>query len=866
MNTKADCMDTSEDKQDACAASVAAPEFATAVSQLQMDIEIDQFLELLADGVTDSLLPLPEEADVAQDTEGATRKVSQAYWQKFCDRVQQDKIEPRCIIDFAYTNAGYLNLIGNAQLLERAYCFVDTCDPERERRQLVVHVHTLSRWVEATSIHPHDRIKRRITAVNVRHANKGEVNGLYKQEYSAQSYGVVPVSSDLRKNWRQLFKDGNFTQMQWGIDPLDLPKGEDQNNFRVKGTYTQLQRVIELGESLFKSHPVAAAWTTADNIHHFHKQLTNAPLNRTPLRQSQALLEFEVVAFRQKIAMSTTASGAGGGDGSQGGETGVKLTTEPDWKSLSDAQLPALPHCILFVGANNLHESQLSLEKEVNHMEASFTKKRGVGYWQSHVTFRSRFFAGISELVQGLRDFDPVILHFACHGQKSALQLFEENLSVDDFVVAIQAWCDDGDKKLRLIVANACHTSRLIVANACHTSRLIVANACHTSRLAQALAKHVDFVIGHDTPVQDEHAVKFAENLYGGLGNGDSLYLSFTMAKLVSKPYCMMGRKNARNFRLLRGKHRLDEDRLASGDDKQTLGLEHDIHEDGKRGREGEHLDEGSEVQLQVHDQDGSSKQPVSISAGVAADGARTNYDAAGGCSFNAKRYKSAFVGQKGVVGEGSSSSTPPKRPKSDLGPAGGSSSATKRHRLESGHQLDSAGNADGGEALMRGDISAAADCDTSSLQVAFPYDVFISHMLDKDDAGRDNHARAKRLKDSLEDLGVTTCFGEEHSQGNKLQRRAKGIEGSAVILICVTRQYMEKVAEDASNSCRLEFEYALNKRDTLNMLPIIMEESMTNTSQWHGSLSMTLGQCRCQTLTSDVNFDDAVKDIALAI
>ena len=123
-------MDTSEDKQDACAASVAAPEFATAVSQLQMDIEIDQFLELLADGVTDSLLPLPEEADVAQDTEGATREVSQGYWQKFCDRVQQDKIEPRCIIDFAYTDAG--NLTGNAQLLERAYCFVDTCDPEQE--------------------------------------------------------------------------------------------------------------------------------------------------------------------------------------------------------------------------------------------------------------------------------------------------------------------------------------------------------------------------------------------------------------------------------------------------------------------------------------------------------------------------------------------------------------------------------------------------------------------------------------------------------------------------------------------------------------------------------------------------------------
>jgi len=76
----------------------------------------------------------------------------------------------------------------------------------------------------------------------------------------------------------------------------------------------------------------------------------------------------------------------------------------------------------------------------------------------------------------------------------------------------------------------------------------------------------------------------------------------------------------------------------------------------------------------------------------------------------------------------------------------------------------------------------------------------------------------------------------------------------------------MERVAENASNNCKLEYEHALHKRDTLNMLPIIMEESMIHNSQWHGSLSMILGQCRCQTLTSDVNFEDSVKDIAVAI
>jgi len=160
-------MDTSEEKQDACAASATASESTTAVDNVEMEMEIDEILEFLADGAKDGLLPLAEEVDVVQDTEGATRKVSQGYWEKFCDRVQQSKIEPRCIIDFAYTDAGYLNLTGNARLLERAYCFVDTCDPEREWRQLVVHVHSLSKWAEATSIPPQERVKRQIMSVNV---------------------------------------------------------------------------------------------------------------------------------------------------------------------------------------------------------------------------------------------------------------------------------------------------------------------------------------------------------------------------------------------------------------------------------------------------------------------------------------------------------------------------------------------------------------------------------------------------------------------------------------------------------------------------------------------------------------------------
>jgi hypothetical protein len=57
-----------------------------------------------------------------------------------------------------------------------------------------------------------------------------------------------------------------------------------------------------------------------------------------------------------------------------------------------------------------------------------------------------------------------------------------------------------------------------------------------------------------------------------------------------------------------------------------------------------------------------------------------------------------------------------------------------------------------------------------------------------------------------------------------------------------------------------LEFEYAYRRRTPLNMLPVVMEESMTDTSQWNGSLGIVLGSHLYYKLTSDADaeFDDA--------
>jgi len=205
---------------------------------------------------------------------------------------------------------------------------------------------------------------------------------------------------------------------------------------------------------------------------------------------------------------------------------------EPNWFELPDLDLPSPPYCILFVGPNNSATAKLSLEEEFRKARDAFSFRRGSDFWSQRVMFERLFFASKNDLAQGLLKHNPIILHFACHGQKSALELFQGDLGADDLVQAMAGWSSVDNK-------NNLH--------------LVVANACNSSHFARSLSQHADFVIGHDQPVEDRIAIDFAESLYLGLGAEQSLLESFSLARLNSPLYCMTGQKNAANFILKAG-------------------------------------------------------------------------------------------------------------------------------------------------------------------------------------------------------------------------------------------------------------------------------------------------------------------------
>jgi len=238
------------------------------------------------------------------------------------------------------------------------------------------------------------------------------------------------------------------------------------------------------------------------------------------------------IVWRRKVKPEESKESVGHDTPSVSATASPAQWQEPNWSELPVLDLPSPPYCILFVGPNNSTTAKLSLEEEFAKVRDAFSFKRGSDFWSQRVVFERLFFASKNDLVQGLLKHNPTILHFACHGQKSALELFQGDLGADVSLQAMAGW-SDADNKTNL--------------------HLIVANAWNSFLFAQSLSQHVDFVIGHDQPVEDRVAIDFAESLYLGLGAEQSLLESFSLARLNSPLYCMTGRKNAAHFTLKGG-------------------------------------------------------------------------------------------------------------------------------------------------------------------------------------------------------------------------------------------------------------------------------------------------------------------------
>ena len=117
---------------------------------------------------------------------------------------------------------------------------------------------------------------------------------------------------------------------------------------------------------------------------------------------------------------------------------------------------------------------------------------------------------------------------------------------------------------------------------------------------------------------------------------------------------------------------------------------------------------------------------------------------------------------------------------------------------------------------------------------------LFFSHSWKNDNLGRNNHYRVYKLAKILQNQGYSIWIDEDNMIGDIDYCMSDGIENSDIILVCLSESYFKKIDEAAKNpykrdNCYKEWSYS-NARQK-KMVPMIMEPSLKNISNWPPSI-----------------------------
>lgn len=120
---------------------------------------------------------------------------------------------------------------------------------------------------------------------------------------------------------------------------------------------------------------------------------------------------------------------------------------------------------------------------------------------------------------------------------------------------------------------------------------------------------------------------------------------------------------------------------------------------------------------------------------------------------------------------------------------------------------------------------------------------LFMSHTWRYDELNRDTHQRVKLISNALRHIGYTTWFDEDDMvNGNIDISMAEGIDNCDCFIVCLTKNYINKINEASRNmlirdNCYKEFNYA-NVSNKI-MIPLILEPGIKRLS---GIIGLYLG------------------------
>lgn len=165
---------------------------------------------------------------------------------------------------------------------------------------------------------------------------------------------------------------------------------------------------------------------------------------------------------------------------------------------------------ILYLAANPLDTGHIRIAAEVRELTARIRQGLDRDAFEI-VCFPA---ARPQDLVRGLQEIRPHILHFSGHGNLDK-QIVLETEDGKSQPIAPQVLAD-------------------LVKQFKTNLKLAVMSCCYGREQANALNQTLDFTIGMDNPISDSGVVNFSANFYQVLASGGSIRQAFEAARLVT--------------------------------------------------------------------------------------------------------------------------------------------------------------------------------------------------------------------------------------------------------------------------------------------------------------------------------------------
>ena len=155
------------------------------------------------------------------------------------------------------------------------------------------------------------------------------------------------------------------------------------------------------------------------------------------------------------------------------------------------------PKTILVLASNLTDQGRLRLDKEVREIEEGLLRSQ----YREKFNLKQRWAVRADDLRRALLDFKPQIVHFCGHGS-----------GADGLVVENDAGI------AQVVPTNA--LANFFKRFATRGLECVVLNACYSEVQAKAIAQHIDYVVGMNSAMVDDAAIKFAVGFYDELGAG----------------------------------------------------------------------------------------------------------------------------------------------------------------------------------------------------------------------------------------------------------------------------------------------------------------------------------------------------------